>query len=225
MKKFLGLFAVMFILLVFASCSSSTSDLYTDSNGIQHMVCRDSNGDIQINENGKLLVYSLNENGKRIKSGNGEYITAYVDFNGQVVSGNNVEISEMRFTLPDNFVEDKNNPGYFRNPDYQGEIFIYYYADDIEICRNSLENTCETLLESFGSEVYSYEQYTVTVDGLECIAFEQLCTSSEYYQNAFAYLIPYDGGYYRVDCNISTDNKNKVDFDRFIKSFEFKNME
>ncbi len=221
-KRIISVIMITVVLLSFSSCSSRSTDYYTDDNGIRYMVCRSSEGNIRINENGKLLVYTLNENGKRIKSDSGEYITEYVEFNGQIVSGNNVEIAEMTFTLPNTFTEDRNNPGYFRSDSYNGEIFIYYYSDDLDICILSLEDSCEKLLESFGSEVYSYKQYTVNVGDTECIAFEQLCTSSEYYQNAFVYLIPYDSGYYRVDCNVSTDNKNKVDFDKFVKSFEIK---
>ena len=225
MKKKIAILIITAVLLIsFAACSADTADYYTDDNGVQYMVNRDSDGDIQINENGKLLVYTLNENGKRIKSDTGEYITEYVDFNGQVVSGNNVEISEMRFVLPSGFSEDRNNPGYFCSKSYDGEIFVNYYTDDIDLCVESIEYSCQGLLESFGSEVYSYKQYTVKVDGVECIAFEQLCTSSEYYRNAFVYLVPYDSGYYYFDCSVSTDNKNKVDFDKFIESIEFKDV-
>lgn len=224
-KKIIPVILIISVLLIFSSCSKSSADTYTDDNGTEYIVCRNSDGNIQINENGKLLVYTLNENGKRIKSDAGEYITEFVDFNGQVVSGKNVEIEEMRFTLPDGFVEHRENPGYFSNDSYSGEIFVTYYSDDIDLCITSLENSCQGLLESFGGEVYSYKQYTIDVDGTECIAFEQLCTSSEYYQNAFVYLIEYDGGYYRFDCNVSTDYKNKVNFDKLIQSIELKNAE
>lgn len=223
-KRVLSALLVICALVCCASCDNDSVDYYFDDDGAQYMICRDSNGEIQVNENGKLLVYNINENGKRIKSDSGEYITEYVDFNGQIVSGKTVEIPEMRFTLPNNFVDDRDNPGYFRNDTHNGEIFIFYYTDSLDLSIEAIESSCETLLESFGSEVYSYERYKINIDGVECVAFEQLCISSEYYQNAFVYLIPYDSGYYRIDCNISTDYKNKVNFDKFVETIDLKNL-
>ncbi len=219
--KFIAAFALI-ISILFSSCSSKTDDIYTDDSGTQYMVCRDSNGDIQINENSKLLVYTLNENGKKIKADNGEYITEYVKFSGQLVCGKKVETKELRFTLPDGFEAYGTSIGYFSRKDAKAEIFINYYTDDISLAIESLVHSCETLLENFGSDVYSYTQYEVTVDDTQCTAFSQLGTSSEYYQNVFIYLIPYDAGYYRIDCSISTDNKNKVNYDKFIEGFEIK---
>lgn len=221
-KRTISIILILVIPFVFVSCGDNSSDIYIGDDGVEYMICRDSDGELQLNENGKLLVYTLNENGKRIKSESGDYITEYVSFNGQVVSDRYVEIPEMSFILPDGFVDDRENAGYFFNENYKGEIFINYFDENIDNCIQSLEYSYEGLLESFGSEVYSYERYSLTVDDFECVAFEQLCTSSEYYQNVFVYLIPYDDGYYRIDCNVNTDNKNKVDFDKFIKSFLIK---
>lgn len=221
-KRFVAVMLMLVMMISLASCGND-SDFYIDDDGVRYMVCRDGNGEIQVNASGKLLVYDLNENDKRIKSDSGEYLTRYVDFNGQIVTGKFVEIAEMSFTLPNNFTDDRDNPGYFRNEAYNGEIFIYYYDENTQLAIESLEFSCEGLLESFGSEVYSYEKYTLNVDNTECIAFEQLCTSSEYYQNAFTYILPFDSGYYRFDCNVSTDYKNKVDFDKFIESIDLKN--
>ena len=217
-KKLIAFLLAVFILIGCTACSND-ADYYVDDDGVRYMVSRDANGEIQVNDSGKLLVFELNENGKRIRSDSGEYLTKYVDFNGQIVTGKFVEVSEMSFTLPNNFTDDRANPGYFRNEAYNGEIFVYYYDESADIAIASLEDSCEGLLESFGSEVYSYEKYTLDVGGTECTAFEQLCTSSEYYQNAFSYILPYDSGYYRFDCK---DYKNKVDFDKFIESVELK---
>lgn len=222
LKRFLSVLLIVVLMFMCTSCSDDNGDIYTDENGSQYMICRDADGKMQINDNGKLLVYTLNENGKRIKSETGEYITEYIKFNGQVVSGRDVEIPELKFRLPAGFSEDRDNPGYFFREAYNGEIFINYYDDDLDMSIQSLEYSCEGLLESFGSEVYSYNRYTVNAEDVECVAFEQLCISSEYYQNSFVYLIPFDTGYYRVDCSVSTDYKNKVDFDKFIESFEIK---
>ena len=52
---------------------------------------------------------------------------------------------------------------------------------------------------------------------LACIAIAFFLTS------AFTYILPFDSGYYRFDCNVSTDYKNKVDFDKFIESIDLKN--
>lgn len=220
-RKIVLLFIVAFMFFAFSSCSGN-NDYYIDDKGNQYLVYRDTQGDIVINENGKLLVFTLNENNKKIKSDAGEYITEYVNFNGQVVSENKVETAEMRFKLPHNFVESRETPGYFYHPSYQGEIFISYYPEGIDDHIKIQEKNCEDLLESFGSEVYSYEKYTLNISGIECTAFSSLSTTSEYYKNAFFYYIPYDNGYYIINCNVSTDYKNKVDFDSFAKSIEFK---
>lgn len=221
-NRIVAVISSLFVLLTFASCSSESSDYYIDDNGTKYLVNRNTEGNIQINENGKLLVYSLNENDKCIKSDSGEYITEFVEFNGQVVSDGKVETKEMKFTLPKNFSEDRNNTGYFYNENCKGEIFINYFNEDINTGVQAIQDTCQNLLESFGSEVYSYNEYSLDVDGIECIAIEQLCTSSEYYQNVFTYLIPYDTGYYSFDCTVNTDYKNKVNYDKFIKSITLK---
>lgn len=221
-NRILALVSALLLLVTFTSCSSESSDYYIDDNGTKFLVNRDSDGNIQINENGKLLVYTLNENDKCIKSDSGEYITEFVEFNGQVVFDRKVEIKEMKFTLPSGFVDDRDNTGYFYNDSCQGEIFVNYFNDDINIGIESVQESCQNLLESFGSEVYSYNEYTLSVNDIECVAFEQLCTSSEYYKNVFIYFIPYDAGYYCFDCTVNTDYKNKVNYDKFIKSIILK---
>lgn len=220
-KRIIALLLVCFILFSFSACSDKNA-YYIGDDGTQYLVYKDSQDDIVINDNGKLLVYTLNENNKKIKADSGEYITEYVDFNGQVVSNNIVETAEMRFELPDNFVESRENPGYFYCSAYEGEIFISYFPSGMDIHIESQEKNCEDLLESFGSEVFSYEKYLIEISGIECTAFSSLSTTSEYYKNAFFYFIPYDTGYYVVNCNISTDYKNKVSFDSFVESIELK---
>lgn len=220
-KRIIAVCLIVVIAVSFSSCSDNSS-FYTADDGTQYLVCRDDDGNIIINENGKLLVYTLNENNKKIKADSGEYITEYVTFNGQVVSDGTVETAEMRFKLPDNFVESKENPGYFYYSAYEGEIFIDYYPSGMDIHIKSQETNCEDLLESFGSEVFSYEKYTVNISGVECTAFSSLSTTSEYYKNAFFYFIPYDTGYYVINCNVNTDYRKKVDFDSFAESVDLK---
>lgn len=216
-KKIISFLLVILIVLSLSACSDNDA-YYTDDNGTQYLVCRDSDGNIIINESGKLLVYTLNENNKKVKADSGEYLTEYVTFNGQIVSDGVVETAEMRFELPKNFKESRENPGYFYYSEYEGEIFIDYYSSGMDLHIQSQEKNCEDLLESFGSEVFSYKKYTVEISGIECTAFSSLSTTSEYYKNAFFYFIPYDTGYYVINCNISTDYKNKADFDSFAKS-------
>ncbi|MBQ8209662.1 MAG: hypothetical protein IJZ35_03655 [Clostridia bacterium] len=220
-KKIIALFLLVSIVFTFSSCADKDT-YYTADDGTQYLVCRDAEDNLVINDSGKLLVYTLNENNKKIKSDSGEYITEYVDFNGQVVYDGTVETAEMRFELPNGFVESRENPGYFFNSAYQGEIFIDYYASGMDIHIQAQETNCEDLLESFGSEVFSYKKYTVDISGIECTAFNSLSTTSEYYRNAFFYFIPYDTGYYIINCNISTDYKNKVDFDSFVEDILIK---
>ncbi len=222
-KKILAFISAAVLLLTFSSCSDK-GETYITSGGTQYLAVRDSDGNIVINDSGKLQVYSLNENGKKQKSDSGGYITEYIDFNGQVVSGNTVETSEMRFTLPNNFVPDENHPGCFFNEPYDGEIYISYSDDDIESAMKSTENDCEKLLESYGSEAFSYEKYTVDINSTECAAFKHSCISSEYYRSAFYYFLPYDNGYYLINCIINTADAKKVDFDKFAKSIELKSL-
>lgn len=220
-KKITALFLALSMVLIFASCSGGDT-YYTDEDGARYLVVRDSDGNIVINSSGKLAVYTLNENGKKQKADSGEYITEYIDFNGQVVSGGTVETAEMRFTLPDGFTADASLPGYFSYDSRQGEIFFNYYDKDIETEAASVEYNCESLLESYGSEAFSYEKYTVSVDSVECTVYKQVCTSSEYYKTVYFYLIPYDTGYYLINCMVSTDYGKKVDFDKFAESIHLK---
>ncbi len=220
-KRIITVILTFCIVFSLSSCSAKESYYISDDN-TQYLVCRDANGDIVINDSGKLLVYTLNENNKKVKADSGEYLTEYVDFNGQVVSDGTVETAEMRFSLPSGFVESRENPGYFYNSAYQGEIFIDYYANGMDVHIQSQEKNCEDLLESFGSEVFSYKKYTVEISDIECTAFSSLSTTSEYYKNAFFYFIPYDTGYYVINCNINTDYKNKVKFDSFAESITLK---
>lgn len=221
-KKTVCIFLIAAVVFMFSSCTGS-SEIYTDENGEEYIVVRDSDNNIVINDNGKLQVYVLNENGKKQKSDSGEYITEYIDFNGQVVEGNKVETAEMRFKLPSNFTQIADYPGVFVYDNYDGEIFINYYGNS-EIAKD-IENTernCEDLLQSYGGEVFSYSKYTVTVEDTECTVFKQTGTSSEYYRNVYYYFIPFDDGYYLINCSVNTDYGNKVDFDGFVKSIEFK---
>lgn len=221
-KRVIYIITVFAVIMTFAACSSPVDDLYTAENGKQYLLVRDSDGNIVVNDRSKLLVYTLNENGKKQKSDTGEYITEYIEFTGQVVIENAVETNEMRFTLPDNFSANTEFPGYFSYDEYEAEIFISYYNDDISLGTNSIEYNCESLLESYGSDVFEYEAYSVNIDGIECSAYKQVCTSSEYYMNAFFYYIPYDTGYYEINCIISTEYAGRVNFDKFAESFEIK---
>ena len=165
-KRFVAVMLMLVMMISLASCGND-SDFYIDDDGVRYMVCRDGNGEIQVNASGKLLVYDLNENDKRIKSDSGEYLTRYVDFNGQIVTDKFVEIAEMSFTLPNNFTDDRDNPGYFRNEAYNGEIFVYYYDESIppkisyrrnviqhgqlQVCADISETTYCELLSEFSS--------------------------------------------------------------------------
>lgn len=220
-KKIIAVIGVFAVLFSFAACSNSDT-YYTDENGQSYLVVRDADSNIVINSSGKLCVYTLNENGKRQKSDSGEYITEYIDFNGQVVSDSVVETAEMRFTLPKYFVADINLPGYFSFEDYEGEIFIDYYSDDMENAVRAIELNSESLLENYGSEAFSYEKYSVKVGTLECSAMKQSCSSGEYYKTVYYYFIPYDSGYYFINCSISTAFAKKARFDKFVESIELK---
>lgn len=215
--------AVLLILIsVFTLSSCSKDDTFTTEEGNEYIVVRDSDGNIVINERNKLQVYILNENGKKQKTDNGEYITEFIEFNGQVVADRIVETAEMKFELPSKFSEDINNPGYFYYEPYKAEIFISYYDEDINKHVSADELNCENLLESFGSDAFSYKKYSVTINGAECPAYKHSCTSSEYYKSAFNYYIKYDTGVYIINCSISTKDANKVDFDKFAKSIILK---
>lgn len=224
-RRAVSVLLAVILLLSMSSCSSSGVEYYTNENGTQYLVVRDSDGNLVINENDMLQVYVLNENGKKQKSDSGEYITEYIEFNGQVVEGRYVETKEMTFTLPSNFEEVKTVPGFFSYESAGGEIYIDYYSDNAYSIDNAISGTelsCENLLESFGSEVFSYEKYTQMISGIECTAFKHECISSEYYKNAYFFYIPYDSGYYSITCNVDTDYANKVDFEKFINSVVFK---
>lgn len=220
LKKFTAVLMIIISILTLSSCSSN--DTFIDESGTEYVVVRDNEGNIVINDRNKLQVYTLNENGKKQKSDNGEYITRFIEFNGQVVTDRIVETAEMRFEIPKYFVADINNPGYFYNESYGAEIFISYYNEDVEKYITANEMNCENLLESFGSDAFSYEKYSITINENECTAFRQECTSSEYYKAAYNYYIPYDTGAYIIDCSIDTNYAKKVNFDKFIKTFVLK---
>ncbi len=224
-RRILALIMASVLIFSLSSCSSSGVSYYTDDDGTQYLVVRDSDNNLVINDNDMLQVYVLNENGKKQESDTGEYITEYIEFNGQIVEDRNVETKEMTFTLPKNFEEVRSVPGFFSYENADGEIFIDYYSDTTSSIDNAIGGTeisCANLLESFGSESFSYEKYTQTISGIESTAFKQECTSSEYYKTAYFFYIPYDSGYYVINCNVSTDYAKKVDFEKFIDSFEFK---
>lgn len=222
LKKIISVLIVVVMLAAFSSCSGNDKNIMTTEDGNEYMVVRDSDGNIVINENNKLQVYPLNENGKKQKSDAGEYIKEYIDFNGQVVLGNSVETAELKFELPDSFVDHIEIPGYFYSEVYNSDVYFTYYNENIENKIAAAEQNCENLLESYGSEVFTYEKYSVTINDEECVAIKIACTSSEYYKNAYQYYIPYDTGFYIVDCVISTDNAKKVNFDKFAKDIELK---
>lgn len=219
-KKIISVLLIIITLFLLSSCGSD--EFFVDENGTEYVVVRDSEGNIVINDRSKLQVYTLNENGKKQKSDSGEYITQFIEFNGQVVIDSVVETAEMRFELPEYFTADMNNPGYFYNDAYGAEIFISYYDEDVDKHIAANEMNCENLLESFGSDVFSYEKYSVSSNGNEYTAFKQKCISSEYYKAAYSYYIPYDTGVYIIDCNIDTNYAKKVNFDKFIKTFILK---
>ena len=223
MKKIFSVFlCVLILILCFTSCSNSEKDMFTAADGNSYIAVRNEDGGITINENGKLRVYTVNENGKKQKDDSGNYITEYIDFNGQVVFGNTIETQEMIYTLPTGFEEDYDNSGYFRNEDIDAEIFFVYYGTDVTAAIEAAEKNCQSLLESYGSEVFEYTKFTVDIDGLECTAFRQRCTSSEYPDSSCIYYIPYDTGYYIVHCRVNVENERKVNFDKFINSVEFR---
>lgn len=221
-KRIVALMSILLIIFSFTSCSGNKNDTFTAEDGNQYIVVRDSEGNIVINDSQKLQVYPLNENGKKQKSDSGEYITEYIDFNGQVVIENMVETAELRFRIPNNFSDNAEIPGYFYSKMYDSEIYFTYYDEDVDSYIESDEKNCESLLESFGSEVFSYEKYAVTIGSTECIVFKNACTSSEYYKNAYNYYIPYDTGFYVVNCIINTDNAKKVNFDKFAEAIIIK---
>lgn len=221
-KRIIAFFSLILLIMTFVSCSGNNKDVFTTEDGSQYIVVRDADGNIVINDSKKLQVYPLNENGKKQKSDAGEYITEYIDFNGQVVMGNTVETAELRFRIPDNFADNTDIPGYFYSEAFDSDIYFTYYDEDIDMHIEADEKNCESLLESFGSEVFSYEKYSVTVGKTDCIAFKNACTSSEYYKNTFNYYIPYDTGFYVVNCVIDTDNAKKVNFDKFAESIVLK---
>lgn len=220
LKKLTAVFLIIFVVFTLTSCSDN--DKFTDENGTEYIVVRDADGNIIINDRNKIQVYTLNENGKKQKSDSGDYITEFIEFNGQVVTGRVVETAEMKFEIPKYFSADAENPGYFYYEPYDSEIFISYYDDDVDNHLVAEEANCESLLESFGSDTFTYEKYSVTISGDECTAFRHSCTSSEYYKNAFNYYIPYDTGVYIVNCNINTNDAKKVDFDKFVETIILK---
>ncbi|MBO5935518.1 MAG: hypothetical protein J6Q94_08530 [Clostridia bacterium] len=220
LKKLSAVLLIVITIITLSSCSGD--DIFTDENGSEYIIVRDSEGNIVINDSNKLQVYTLNENGKKQKSDSGEYITRFIEFNGQVVTDRTVETAEMRFDIPKYFSVDTENPGYFYYEPYGSEIFISYYNEDAEKYIAANETNCENLLESFGSDVFSYEKYSVKINNTEYTAFRHSCTSSEYYKTAYSFYIPYDTGVYIFDCNIDTNCAKKVNFDKFIKTVELK---
>ncbi len=220
LKKLTIVFFIIITILTLTSCGND--DTFTDENGTEYIVVRDSDGNIVINDRNKLQVYTLNENGKKQKSDTGDYITEFIEFNGQVVTDRIVETSEMKFEIPNNFSADTDNPGYFYYEPYNAQIFISYYNESADKHIANDEMNCENLLESFGSDVFSYEKYSVTINGSEYTAFKHSCTSSEYYKNARNYYIPYDTGVYIINCNINTNDAKKVNFDEFVKTIILK---
>ena len=221
MKKLLAFLLVFTVVFSFSSCTSGKNDVYIADDGAEYLLVRDTDGNIVINESEKLQVYVLNENGKKQKTDAGDYITEFIDFNGQVVIDNVVETSELRFSLPSGFIAD-NNIGYFYNDAIDAEIYFSYYGDSAETHFEAVANNGEKLLESYGSEVFSYEKYTVVVDGIDCSAVRMECISSEYYQHSYSFFVPYDTGCYFINCIVNTGNANKVNFDKFIKNIELK---
>ena len=221
-RKIVLLITALSLLFSFSACSSSDKDMFTAENGFDYIVVRDSDGNIVINDSNKLQVYTLNENGKKQKSDSGDYIKEYIDFNGQVVIGSSVETLEMKFIIPKTFNDNSNIPGYFNSDTHNAEIYFTYYDESIEKYINAAEMNCENLLESYGSEVFEYEKYSVIVDNNECTAIRIACTSSEYYKNSYEYFIPYDTGFYCINCVIDTDNAKKVNFDKFVEDIILK---
>lgn len=221
MKKLISILLIATIIFSFTACGVNKKDLFIAPDGTEYLVVRDDNGNIIVNGSNKLQVYILNENNKKQKSDSGEYITEYIDFNGQVVVGNTVETEELRFEIPKNFTVDNDNPGHFYSEDIDGEIFISYRSNMDDHIKG-VQNNCEDRLESFGSEVYSYTKYTINVGETECTAFKSVCTSSEFYKHEYTFFIPDDSYCYYVNCLVGTDNANKVDFNKFIESFDIK---
>lgn len=222
MKKiFAVILSVFLVVCCFSSCGAS-SDMFTANDGNSYIIVRDEEGGIVINDNDKLRVYTVNENGKKQKDDSGNYITEYIDFNGQVVIGNTVETQEMTYRLPSGFVDDYDNSGYFYNDNIDAEIFFVFYGTDVSLAIESAEKNCQSLLESYGSDVFEYTKYTVEIDGVECTAFSQRCTSSEYPDMSCVYYIPFDTGYYIVHCRVNVENENKINFDKFVNTIEFR---
>lgn len=222
MKKiFIVILSVLTVVTCFSACNN-TSDMFTAEDGNTYIAVRNEDGGITINDNGKLRVYTVNENGKKQKDDSGNFITEFIDFNGQVVFGNTVETEEMKYRLPSGFEEDYDNSGYFRNENIDAEIFFVFYGTDVGTAIDAAEKNCQSLLESYGSEVFEYTRYTVDIDGVESTAFRQRCTSSEYPDNSCVYYIPFDTGYYIVHCRVNVENEKKVNFDKFVDTIEFR---
>lgn len=222
LRKIIASLLSLTVILSFTSCNASKKDVFTAPDGVEYIVARDNDGNIVINDNDKLQVYTLNENGKKQKTDSGDYITEFIDFNGQVVIDNVIETAELRFTLPKTFVADDNNPGYFYSEELNGEIFFTFYGDSIDMHIQGVEKNGENLLESYGSEAFSYEKYSVTISDNECTAYRFACTSSEYYNHAYYFFVPYDTGFYYINCFVSTENAKKVDFNKFAETIELK---
>ncbi len=222
MKRIISLILVILSLPIMLTSCDSSKDVITDSDGKEYIVMRDDDGDIVVNANYKLGVYTLNENRKKQKDDKGEFIVEYIEFNGQVVIGRSIETIEMRFKLPFGFKVDDDNIGHFTNDAYDAEIFFTYYASYYNDAVKNAELNCESLLESYGSDVFKYEKYDIDVSGVDCVAFKQRSTSSEFYMNSYVYIIPYGKGYYIVNCTVNTDYEKKIDFDDFITSIELK---
>ncbi len=220
-KLFICVLSLIVVLTCFSSCNTASDDMFTAEDGNSYVVVRNDEDRIVINDNDKLQVYTLNENGKKQKDDSGNYITEYIDFNGQVVIGNTVETAEMKYELPSGFVDDFDNSGYFHNDNIDAEIFFVFYGTDIGLAIEAAERNCQSLLESYGSDVFEYSRYTVDIDGIECTAFRQRCVSSEYPDNSCIYYIPFDGGYYIIHCRVNIENEKRVNFDKFVDTIEF----
>ncbi len=221
-KKMTSIILTFVFVFLFSSCKNSDDSIITGDDR-SYIPARDSEGYIITDESGKLKVYPLNENGKKQKNADGGYITEYIDFNGQVVSGLSVETPQIKFTLPEGFVDNESLPGYFSNDSLSGEIYVTYSEDDIDETIKQYETNCENLLESYGGESYSYEKYTIEIEGIECVALKQASITSEFYRNAYDYFVPHGAGFYCVDCKIDASRAKRVNFDKFAQSIEFKN--
>ena len=138
------------------------------------------------------------------------------------MSGSTVETAEMRFTLPKGFVAHDNVAGYFSLESKGGEMFISYKNDDIEGVVNATVNNCESLLESFGSEYFSYEKYELDCSGVKVSAVKHISTSPEYNRAVHFYYIPYDTGYYSISVGINSSHLKGFDFDKMIENIVLK---